>query len=194
MITHIFEYDDFELDGLLNDLNDLGILTLSGWIIIWDGEYDLPRTEIIIAPSERDALAIYLHRGYFGPDFQKKIRDKYKNASSTNLTKFIKDERNIKPNLELWFNILARERTIRKFTIIDSLLIRNEIKSPSYTTIEENPDPYHQIEIFDKLFTNSKERFEKVKKFSRTNKNLTVIQLNPNEYGPDNRIKNGGWI
>lgn len=194
MNKYIFEYEDFELDGLLNDLNDLGIKTLSGWIIIWNSDFDLPRTEIIIAPSEKDALAIYLHRGYFGPDFQKMILKKYITANGTNLTKFIKDTKEIKADFELWFNMLVKEGKINKFTAVKNLIIQNEIKAPSFSSIEENPDPYHQIEIFNKLFKNAKESFEVVKKYNKTNKDILVIPLDQEEYAPDNRIKSGGWI
>lgn len=194
-MKHLYEYEDLgDLDSLLGDLGSLGIETLQGWIIIWNGEYDLPRTEIIIAPSSKEALAIYMHRGYFAPDFQKMIKAKYKDATKTTLTEFIKNEPNIKAEFDLWFNMLVNQGKVRKFTAVKNLGVSNDVNTSSYSSLEENPDPYHQIHIFNKLFTNASKKFEEVKKSNRTSKDLVTIPLDSEEFAPDNRVSSGGWM
>jgi len=194
MLKHLFEYDASELADLLGDLGELGLETLQGWIIIWYGEYDVPHTEIIVAPSANDALAIYLHRGYFGPDFQKLLKNKWKDSEKENLTDFIKNNESIKGNFALWFGLLVKSGKVNKFTSVNNLRTKDGVKSPSYSSLEENPDPYHQINIFENLFTNSKDRFNEAYKSKTSKKGLVTIPFDSEEYAPENRIKSGGWM
>lgn len=192
-MKYLFEYDDSDLQDLLGDLGSLGLETLQGWIIIWYGEYDLPRTEIIIAPSGKEALAIYLHRGYFAPDFQKMIKAKYKDATETDLTDFVKNEPNLKANFDLWFKMLVDKGIVRKFTAIHGLATKTEVKSPSYSVLEENPDPYHQTHIFETLFTNANKKFEEEKTTTRGKNDFHTTTFDDNQYVIDLWKDKKGW-
>jgi len=192
-MKYLFEYDDSALQDLLGDLGDLGLETLQGWIIIWYGDYDLPRTEIVIAPSGKEALAIYLHRGYFAPNFQKMIKGKYKGATEMDLTEFVKKEPNLKANFNLWFKLLKDKGIIRKYTAVSGLVTKSDVKMPSYSVLDENPDPYHQTHIFETLFTNASKKFEEAKVESRMRSDFNTTTFETDEYVMPMWADKKGW-